>query len=525
MKDYARMSLSVLYGHLSKARKRQFHFVLALTFFGAVGELLTLGAVVPFLAIIANPEKAATYPALQLALSVMGWQEPRDFLFLATAIFITLVIFSSCIRLMLMQKANLLAFRAANELGTDAYSRILCQPYSFHIATNTSEIISALTKVDGVVYSILVPVTQIISSAIIASFIIFALLAIDPLVAISAGLGLLTIYLAITFATQRALRINSRIIADGYTERVKTTQEGLGGIRDVIIDQSQQVFVSNFQSVDARLRRAQAVSLSIAAAPRYVIEASGMIMIAALALVLSSNPGGLAEALPVLGALALGTQRLIPLLQMIYGGWCTISSTKESLADVLKLLELPLDRRFQQVASRGAQTFATEVVLDRVSFNYACRSVNVLQDISFRIPKGARIGFVGKTGSGKSTLVDIILGLLAPTSGEVRIDGRPLTAENVRNWQAQIGHVPQKIYLSDATIAENIAFGVPKSAIHQDRLRSAARRAQIDEFISGLPEFIRHRRWRVWSPLVRRTATAYRDRACALQRSERPHFR
>ena len=311
-------------------------------------------------------------------------------------------------------------------------------------------------------------------------------MAIEPVVALSAAFGFGTIYLIVTWLTRRRLRANSRTWAGAQGGRVKTLQEGLGGIRDVLIDKTQPTFIERYRQVDCALRTAQTVNVFIGAAPRYVIEACGMVLIAGMALILSESSGGLVAALPVLGALALGAQRLLPLLQLIYGGWIHIAATRQSLADVLELLSLPVEGADD--ASSAPLTFEREIALEAVSFRYVGDRPLVLHDITLTIRKGDRIGLVGKTGSGKSTITDLVMGLLHPTAGGIRIDGVALTAKNVRGWQAHIAHVPQAIYLADTTIAENIAFGVRGDRIDPNRVRDAARRAELAGFIESLPD-------------------------------------
>ena len=193
-------------------------------------------------------------------------------------------------------------------------------------------------------------------------------------------------------------------------------------------------------------------------------------------------------ALPVLGALALGAQRLLPLLQLIYSGWTSMNTSRQSLADVVAILDLPIEGRYQSTEPIEPLPFEGKIELEGVSFRYGPDRPLVLKDVSLTVNKGARVGFIGKTGSGKSTIMDLVMGLLQPTSGQIKIDGTVLTLENVREWQAQIAHVPQAIYLSDTTIAANIAFGVAESEIDLVRVQEAARHAELEDFIESLSD-------------------------------------
>ena len=375
----------------------------------------------------------------------------------------------------------------AVDLGVEIYRRMLYQPYSFHVARNTSESIAALNKVQVVAFGVIYSLVLMVTSLVLSMAILGALIRIDPLTAIMAGLGFTVVYLAVTFATSRQLRINSKIIAENETQRLQAIQEGLGGIRDVLIEGTQGVYIKRFWWVDASVRQAQAVNGFISMAPRYLIESIGMVFIAILAYWLSLRQGGLSAAIPVLGALAVGAQKLFPQMQQIYFGWATVSGNQAALADVVALLEQPIPDEYSKPLSPGATHLEHSITLRNLGFRYLNDAPEVIRQLSLKIPRGGRVGFIGKTGSGKSTVLDLIMGLLEPTSGSIEIDGRPLTSANRRAWQARIAHVPQSIYLADATIAENIAFGLDARNIDQLRVCEAARKAQLAEFIEALP--------------------------------------
>jgi ATP-binding cassette subfamily B protein len=268
---------------------------------------------------------------------------------------------------------------------------------------------------------------------------------------------------------------------------VKALQEGLGGIRDVLLDGTQPVYCDIYRQADHPLRRAQGNNVFIGGSPRYIMEAVGMVLIAALAYALSRQVGGIATALPVLGALALGAQRLLPALQQIYGAWASIAGSHASLADTIELLDQSLPAELLQPAP-APLLIQQDIRFDAVRFRYTSDSPLVLDGLNLTIPRGARVGFVGSTGSGKSTTLDLLMGLLMPTEGELLVDGQPISGIRVRAWQQTIAHVPQSIYLADSTLAENIAFGVPRNAIDLDRVQQAARQAQIADFIESSPE-------------------------------------
>jgi ATP-binding cassette subfamily B protein len=283
--------------------------------------------------------------------------------------------------------------------------------------------------------------------------------------------------------TRIHLKENSKIIAEQSTQMIKSLQEGLGGIRDVLIDGSQQFYSHLYSSADLPRRRAEGNNAFIGGGPRFVLEAVGMTLIAVLAYVMSQKEGGIATAIPVLGVLALGAQRILPALQKAYASFSSIKGVEASLNDVLSLLDQPLPEYVNQ-PSLTPIPFEREIKLTNLSFRYTKDTSLVLKNINLSIVKGERIGFMGVTGSGKSTLLDIIMGLLPPTDGKLTIDQKPLNNQNCRAWQAHIAHVPQNIFLSDSTIEENIAFGTPIEKIDHQQVKKAAKEAQIGESIA-----------------------------------------
>jgi ATP-binding cassette subfamily B protein len=217
------------------------------------------------------------------------------------------------------------------------------------------------------------------------------------------------------------------------------------------------------------------------------MEAFGMALIAAFVLVLSLRPGGVTAALPILGMLALGAQRLLPLMQQIYSNWSAVDGGKFALADVLTLLDQPLPADVNQPAPQPLK-LRSSICFDNVRFRYEINGPWVIDGVDFVIQAGARVGLIGHTGSGKSTAIDLLMGLLEPTQGRILVDGNPISLDHRRAWQLSVAHVPQNIFLADATIAENIAFGIPSDEIDIERVRKASEQARIAEFIESRPE-------------------------------------
>jgi len=487
--------LKKLWQHLSQRRKKQFGLLLALMILASFTEMISVGAVLPFLGVLTAPEEVFHHPFMQATINgleqmfgIATITEPDQLILPLTIAFIAAALLAGAIRLTLLYVMTRYSYATGADLSINIYRRTLYQPYSMHVARNSSEVINGIiTKTNTVINSVLNPLLTLISSTILLIGIITVLFTINVKVALTASIGFSLLYLGVIRFTRTQLKENSQIIAEQSTKMVKSLQEGLGGVRDVLIDGSQQFYCDLYRKADLPLRRATGNNVFISGSPRYVMEAIGMSLIAGLAYVMTQQKGGMSTAIPVLGVLALGAQRLLPALQQAYGAYSNIKGAKSSFNDVLELLDQPIPNHADQPLPTPLE-FEEHIRINNLNFRYTEDTPWVIKNISMKLTKGSRIGFVGVTGSGKSTLLDIIMGLLQPTGGEITIDGQLITNENRRAWQAHVAHVPQNIYLSDSTIEENIAFGVSKEKIDHKQVEKAAKQAQIAELIDGWQE-------------------------------------
>jgi ATP-binding cassette subfamily B protein len=480
--------LSRLWGSIGQRRKIQFGFLFVLMLIASIAEVVSLGAVLPFLGALTSPEKLFNSHLAKPLINGLAITDPLQLLLPLTIIFVIAAMFSGLVRLVLLWAQTRLGHAIGADLSISIYRRTLYQPYAVHIGRNTSEIIAGVSnKANLVVYQIVLPLIAIFSSVLILISILLALIAIEPYVAISAIIGFGGIYAFVILLTRNRLMLYGQKINNDSNKVIKVLQEGLGGIRDVLIDGTQEAYCTIYRDADIPLRRAQAGVQILGGAPRFVIEALGMILIALFAYLLSSRPEGMVVAIPILGALALGAQRLLPLLQHIYSSWTSLRGGQASLEDVLGLLDQPLPGYLLSPYSK-VLPFHHNIALKNLRFRYGPSLPWALDGITLNIAAGSRVGFFGATGSGKSTLLDILMGLIFPTQGQLMIDDQVVTGENNRGWQAHIAHVPQTIYLADTSIAENIAFGIPVEEIDYDAVHFAAQSAQLSEVIESWPE-------------------------------------
>ena len=479
--------LARLWHHINQRRRRQFILLLGLMFMSVFAELISLGAVMPFLAILIAPDRLFSQPFVADLAYAWGITSADDLVLPLTVILVIAALLAGGIRLLLLWLSTRLAFATGVDLSLEVFRRTLYQSYQVHATQNSSEVISGVNKASVVMFGVLLPGLLLISSLVLMVGIILTLLAIDAMVAIVAAVSFGTSYGIITRLCHRQLQRDSQTIATEQIRAVKALQEGMGGIRDILLDGTQMFFSEIYRKADYATKRAQGTNIFIGGSPRFAMEAIGLALIAVFAYVLSRQSEGVLAGLPVLGVFALGAQRLLPNLQQSYASWVSIVGAQASLVDLLEFLDQPLQREVHQPEPEPL-LLNDAIRFDNVRFRYSSDDPWVLDDINFSIPKGTRVALVGRTGSGKSTVLDLLMGLLEPNEGQILVDGHPISGNHLRAWQRSIAHVPQSIYLADTTLTENIAFGVSPDIIDQDRVQQAARQAQIADFIESSPE-------------------------------------
>jgi ABC-type multidrug transport system fused ATPase/permease subunit len=473
-------ALRSLFRLLPHARQRQLIPTLGLMLAGAAAELVTIGAALPFLALIAAPDSELVPPQLLAILKLAGGSAVVG----AAILLILAAIVAGAVRMSLLWVSQRFVMGMGHDIAASLFSNMLRQPYAVHVQRNSSQTLAAVEKVQGLVFGVLQPAMQGLAATVLAFFVITLLLFINFVATGLAALFLGAVYVAANRFSRAHLRRNAEHHASTIGERTETVQQAIGGIRDIILDRSEPLLEARFNDLDQRYRLSQVRNQFLSAAPRHVIEAAGLIGLAVATVAMSARPGGVVEAIPVLGALALGAQRLLPLLQQAYHGWSQLNGHYRLLLDVLELLQAaPPDH-----AGKDAEPlrFGREVAFAGVSFGYE-GSAPTLDRVDFRIAAGEHVGIAGLTGSGKSTLLDLLMGLLQPSEGEILVDGAPLAGHNRAAWQAGLAHVPQAIYLVDDTIAANIVFPRPESEVDQARMAQAVQAAQLAPYIAGLP--------------------------------------
>ncbi len=451
-------------------------------------EIISIGAVLPFLAVITNPDQVYNHPITEPLINIFSLESSSQLILPLTLTFISATIVAGCIRILFLFTSTKLSFATGLDVSSAIYQKTLYQPYIVHTRRNSSEIMNGITTKINAVIHVTMQSLNIISSAIIAIVLLTALVYVQTEIAIIAAVSLSIIYFTIAAVTAKRLLFNGRIIASETNKVVKCIQEGLGGIRDIIISGTQDIYCQAYRAADLPARKAQATTSFISASPKYIVETLGMVVITLIAYSLASHSdSNNFSAIPTLGLIALTAQRLLPNLQQVYGSWASIQGEIASFEDVIDLLEQEMDAK-PGGSNKTKLPFNNRIELREVSYGYHENGPLIINRLSLTIKAGTRIGFIGVTGSGKSTLMDLVMGLLTPNSGNILIDGVNITSVNIADWQQTIAHVPQDIFLIDSTISENIAFGKRVAGIDHDRVRLAAQQAKIAETIEAWPQ-------------------------------------
>ena len=479
--------LILLWSHFSLRRRRQYFFLITLTLVCALLEVVSLSAVIPFITVISNPDGLLEYPLIIEIIGSFGITKNSDLVIIICIGFMLVALLAGGMRILLIWMSIHIINSTSRDISDKVLYRILYQPYSVHIANNSSEVISSMVKkIDSSTSTISASVNIIISTLLFTS-IITTVFVINYMVAIGSVAIFGSAYLLIAWLTRYRVAHNGQTIVKEQGNMIKTIQEALGGIRDVLLDGTQSIYCKTYHKSNSISLRANGENVFLNSSPRYIMEMLGMILIASIAMFINYQSNNSVIALPMLGVLALGAQRSLPLMQQLYGGWSTLLSSKAALGDVLVLLDQSLPEQID-LSLQKPLLFKQSIRLNNLSFRYGKDSPWILNNISLTIPKGSRVGIIGKTGSGKSTMADLLMGLLEPTQGEIMVDSKQVGLDLKQVWQRTVAHVPQSIFLTDASVAENIAFGIPLDQIDMNLIHEAAEQARIAEFIDSLPE-------------------------------------
>jgi ABC-type multidrug transport system fused ATPase/permease subunit len=476
--------LKRLWAQLDRESKKKFAKVFLLTVASSATEIITIGAAVPFLAVLTSPEIALSYIQKFTLFNEFFLDFNGDYKFWFVTLFGVAAVLAGLIRVWLLRSSSNLAFGIGAEISSKMFARALTRTYEEQCASSTTELIDAISIKSFNIVVIVQTGLSFLSNLFIFTTMILAIILVAPSYILYGAAGFILAYMLIVLFTRNRISANAEIVSQESLKAVSVVAEGFGAIRDIIIDGNVNYYIELFKKTELKLKSAQATNSILGNAPRYLMESLGLLAVAILGYQMTSSVAQSEIAIPMLGAIALAAQRLLPVLQQIYWGWSSIKSLTPALEQQLQLIELAQPMVIKAKIETKISSFES-LEFRNVWFSYKGNEP-ILKGVSISIKAGEKIGVVGETGSGKSTFVDLIMGLLRPTEGEILINGMELWNDGyVDAWQSALAHVPQAIYLANSNVANNIAFGSRMEKIDKQKINDVAAKAKVNWVNSG----------------------------------------
>lgn len=483
--------IEILFGLLTSRERRNLYLLFCAVLVMAGLEVVSVASIMPFLSVAANPASVHENVYLAWGFETFGFTDTNTFLialgigaFIALVVSNTFIVFTTWALFRYVWGRN-------HSISRRLLRSYLHRPYEYFLTHNSSELgKNILEEVKEVTDQMMRPALEGAAKAVVALAIIGFLVFMDPIVALMVAVVLGMAYAGMYVAVRDRLDREGEKRVESNTSRYQSVNEAFGGIKEVKLRGKEDVFLGQYDEPSKQYARAQAHYRVIKKAPRWILEAvafGGIILIAVYLIAIQDD---IQQVIPMLGLYAFAGYRLMPALQRAFKG---LASARFNTA-ALQVLQRDLENQVAstELTKNGAKnkdssriTLNDRLVLEEIYFTYPDAETPAIKDLSLEVPAKSTVGFVGKTGSGKTTTVDLILGLLRPERGIISVDGTPLLEEEntVQQWQKNIGYVPQQIYLSDDTIARNIAFGVPENEIDERAVKDAAHRAHIYDFV------------------------------------------
>lgn len=483
-----------LFSLLTDKQKKQFYILQVLVVIMAFTELLGIASIAPFMALVGDIsilEKNAVFAELY---QMSGLDSPMDFLFYSGVLVLVMLTFSTLVSMFTIWKLSIFGARIGTEIADLLYTYYMQQSWQFHASSSSAQLTKQVsTEAARISIGIMQPLVQMNAKIVLAVFISISIVIYDPLIAILGLVVFSLAYLLLYRLVRERLMANGQRLSRISTERFRLMNEGFGGIKDVLLLDRSHDFIKSFQDSGKVFAHAQGTNIAISQVPRYFIELIAFgAMISLVLLLIKLHAGNLGEVLPILAVYALAVFKLLPALQQIYSSISQIKGNIAAFEAVKEDLECAFyqQKTISQRPVPPSMSLKKSITLTEIGFSYPGKDTAAVNGVNMRIPVNSVIGLVGSSGSGKSTLIDILLGLLTPQQGCLYIDGTRITDKNKRAWQDLLGFVPQSIFLSEGSIAENVAFGIPISDIRTDQVYRALILANLMELVEQLPEGI-----------------------------------
>ncbi len=478
-----------LWKFLGRKKQIQAILLISLMILSGLSEVLNIAIIVPFLNYLTNKNSFYENDLISSLITKFGLNNNEYLVVWLSILFIGTILFSGFIRILNLYFVGRFSASIGNILSTKAFRNCLYQDYIFHKNVNSSKLISTLTTRTSISVTVCNSYLQFFTSLISICFLFIALLIIDFQMSFTTIIGIVFIYSLIVSNSNKKLRQNSRIVSSLTSQQFKELDEGFASFKEIILENIQDYKINIYNNLDEKMRLKVAQSLFIRSFPRYAIEALVISFIILLALYLDFKRSQDGSFITNLGILAVTCQRSLPYGQIMFQSWAYIRANGVDLEKVLDLAtkknKIPSEKCLKKFL------WKEKIKFNNLSFAYEDYEEPILKKVNLEIKKGEKIGLIGCTGSGKSTFIDILMGLMKPSQGSLFVDDINIYEESnlakLYSWRLLISHVPQNIFLSDASITENIAYGIPKDEIDMNLVKYCAKNACIDKFISALP--------------------------------------
>lgn len=478
--------LTKLLSLLTRNEQKQAMLLVGMILIMAFFDVLGVASILPFMAVLASPELVHTnlvLNAVYKTASYIGINTTEQFLFVLGVLVLILLVTSLLFKIITVYAQTRFALMREYSIGKRLIEGYLHQPYSWFLNRHSADLgKTILSQVNAVIQYGMLPLMTLMAQGAVALALLILLLIVDPLLAFGVGIVLGLAYVSVFVMMSGRLKRLGQACFDADEERFSSVNEAFGAAKELKVGGLEQAYIQRFAVPAEIYAKSQATASVISQLPRYALEViafGGMLLIM---LYLMAQNGSFAAAVPIIALYAFAGYRLMPALQQIYGAFTQLRFIGPALEALHKdLSDLQLSE-VQQGCVKQLQ-LTQSIKLNQVSYSYPNAQQSILNNINLIIPAHSTVGFVGATGSGKTTTVDIILGLLEPQAGTISIDGQVITTANRRAWQSAIGYVPQQIYLADDSVAANIAFGVTVKDIDQKAVERAAKIANLHEFI------------------------------------------
>jgi len=485
------IKLIKLFYLMNPEQRRKFAFLQILVIVMAIFELIGIASIGPFMVLVSDFSVLEGDNFIARIYSVSGLTNHYDFTFLIGILVLLLLLIGSFISMYTTWVLSIFGQEVGVKIGDRLFEFYLNKPWLYHTSVSSSTLTKQISvEANRITTGVITPLMQLNSKIITAIFISIALLFYNPLITISALIIFTLSYYIIYRIVRYRLSINGDMVSQSSKERFKLMAEGFGGVRDILLSRCQNNYVNTFVRSGDKYSHHHGETIALAHVPRYIMEfvVFGSLIIFLLYLLNKYN-GEFGMILPVLSIYTLASFKIIPALQQIYASIVLIRGNISSFDSIKQDLEESFDMANNSISKNNKSLLIRDSIeLNGIQFTYPGKNIPAIEGLNIKIPVNKIIGISGSSGSGKSTIIDILIGLIQPDKGEILIDGTPLLSENIGNWQDKIGFVAQSIFLSDASIMENIAFGLSKNDIDISKVHRAIELSHLSKVIAELPK-------------------------------------